>query len=225
MSASRHPAPMGPPVWTRSTASAASVPSVEPEPDAKSVNTPSLRRQSLCRRLRLQLPEGHSLLLCAVVGVGKSCRHTGLQFPHSSRWEEECNSCRCIDGKVDCTKVKELVVNLKKKKSLFHGHGCSPGNTEWKYLANGFRCCVVAAPAGFPHRTRITSSSRARPDRSVWSTATSLASLRPAASGGSAPTLGRRFLKGPPSASPTAGIWTTAVDASRSFSTGTKSHQ
>uniref|UniRef100_H3CF43 Jagged canonical Notch ligand 2b n=1 Tax=Tetraodon nigroviridis TaxID=99883 RepID=H3CF43_TETNG len=39
------------------------------------------------------------------VGVGKSCHHAGLQFPHSSRWEEECNSCRCLDGKVDCTKV------------------------------------------------------------------------------------------------------------------------
>ncbi|XP_038582849.1 protein jagged-2b isoform X3 [Micropterus salmoides] len=38
-------------------------------------------------------------------GIGKTCHYAGLQFPHSSRWEEECNSCRCINGKVDCTKV------------------------------------------------------------------------------------------------------------------------
>uniref|UniRef100_A0A7N8XRL2 Delta-like protein n=1 Tax=Mastacembelus armatus TaxID=205130 RepID=A0A7N8XRL2_9TELE len=39
------------------------------------------------------------------IGVGKTCHYAGLQFPHGSRWEEECNSCHCINGKVDCTKV------------------------------------------------------------------------------------------------------------------------
>lgn len=39
------------------------------------------------------------------IGIGKTCHYTGLQFPHGSRWEEECNSCHCINGKVDCTKV------------------------------------------------------------------------------------------------------------------------
>lgn len=39
------------------------------------------------------------------IGVGKTCHYTGLQFPHGSHWEEECNSCHCLDGKVDCTKV------------------------------------------------------------------------------------------------------------------------
>uniref|UniRef100_A0A8C9WY81 Delta-like protein n=1 Tax=Sander lucioperca TaxID=283035 RepID=A0A8C9WY81_SANLU len=37
--------------------------------------------------------------------IGKICHYAGLQFPHGSRWEEECNSCHCINGKVDCTKV------------------------------------------------------------------------------------------------------------------------
>uniref|UniRef100_A0A3Q1KA68 Delta-like protein n=1 Tax=Anabas testudineus TaxID=64144 RepID=A0A3Q1KA68_ANATE len=37
--------------------------------------------------------------------VGKACHYAGLQFPHGSRWEEECNNCHCINGKVDCTKV------------------------------------------------------------------------------------------------------------------------
>lgn len=47
--------------------------------------------------------------LFLVVGVGKTCHYSGLQFPHSSRWEEECNSCHCADGKVECTKVKQAV--------------------------------------------------------------------------------------------------------------------
>uniref|UniRef100_A0A668ANB6 Delta-like protein n=1 Tax=Myripristis murdjan TaxID=586833 RepID=A0A668ANB6_9TELE len=37
--------------------------------------------------------------------IGKACHYAGLQFPHGSRWEEECNSCQCVDSKVDCTKV------------------------------------------------------------------------------------------------------------------------
>uniref|UniRef100_A0A4W6FR58 Delta-like protein n=1 Tax=Lates calcarifer TaxID=8187 RepID=A0A4W6FR58_LATCA len=37
--------------------------------------------------------------------IGKTCHYAGLQFPHGSRWEEECNNCHCINGKVDCTKV------------------------------------------------------------------------------------------------------------------------
>ncbi|XP_072301318.1 protein jagged-2b isoform X2 [Eucyclogobius newberryi] len=39
------------------------------------------------------------------IGIGKSCHYAGLQFPHGSRWEEECNSCHCFNGKVACTKV------------------------------------------------------------------------------------------------------------------------
>ncbi|KAM6961153.1 protein jagged-2-like [Aplochiton taeniatus] len=39
------------------------------------------------------------------IGVGNACRHSGLQFPHGSRWEEECNACQCINGNVRCSKV------------------------------------------------------------------------------------------------------------------------
>ncbi|XP_041832212.1 protein jagged-2b isoform X2 [Melanotaenia boesemani] len=39
------------------------------------------------------------------IGIGKTCHYAGLQFPHGSHWEEECNSCNCINGKVQCTKV------------------------------------------------------------------------------------------------------------------------
>lgn len=132
--------PTVPPVWTRSTVSAAPVHLVEQEPDAKSVNTSLFKLRSLNYSLN---PEVHvvnvgtlantdfylhssinlvtcycrcpateaqhvSLCLCVVVGIGKTCHYAGLQFPHSSRWEEECNSCHCTDGKVACTKVKQF---------------------------------------------------------------------------------------------------------------------
>ncbi|XP_032404173.1 protein jagged-2-like isoform X2 [Xiphophorus hellerii] len=40
------------------------------------------------------------------MGLGKSCRHAGLQYPHSSHWEEDCNACQCVNGEVHCSKVK-----------------------------------------------------------------------------------------------------------------------
>ncbi|XP_061126203.1 protein jagged-2b isoform X4 [Syngnathus typhle] len=51
-------------------------------------------------------PLGRTGVRCQeFIGIGKSCHYAGLQFPHGSRWEEECNSCYCGNGKVDCTKV------------------------------------------------------------------------------------------------------------------------
>lgn len=44
-------------------------------------------------------------LVVSVIGLGKSCHHAGLQFPHGGRWDEECNACRCADGSVRCSKV------------------------------------------------------------------------------------------------------------------------
>uniref|UniRef100_A0A8D3DTK9 Delta-like protein n=1 Tax=Scophthalmus maximus TaxID=52904 RepID=A0A8D3DTK9_SCOMX len=55
---------------------------------------------------RCVCPPGHAGPRCQeFIGVGKSCRHSGLQFPHGSRWEEECNACQCVDGHVRCSKV------------------------------------------------------------------------------------------------------------------------
>ncbi|XP_061602433.1 protein jagged-2b isoform X2 [Cololabis saira] len=39
------------------------------------------------------------------IGIGKTCHYAGLQFPHGSHWDEECNSCHCTNGNVHCTKV------------------------------------------------------------------------------------------------------------------------
>uniref|UniRef100_A0A1A8JSD7 Delta-like protein n=3 Tax=Nothobranchius kuhntae TaxID=321403 RepID=A0A1A8JSD7_NOTKU len=51
-------------------------------------------------------PLGRSGSRCQeFIGIGKPCHYAGLQFPHGSQWEEECNNCRCFNGKVHCTKV------------------------------------------------------------------------------------------------------------------------
>lgn len=61
------------------------------------------------------------LCLCcaAVIGIGKTCHYSGLQFPHGSRWEEECNTCQCVNGKVECTKVSVWMSKHVKNKSFF----------------------------------------------------------------------------------------------------------
>uniref|UniRef100_A0A1A7Z8F9 Ral GTPase-activating protein subunit beta n=2 Tax=Iconisemion striatum TaxID=60296 RepID=A0A1A7Z8F9_9TELE len=51
-------------------------------------------------------PLGRSGARCQdFIGIGKPCHYAGLQFPHGSQWEEECNNCHCFNGKVHCTKV------------------------------------------------------------------------------------------------------------------------
>ncbi|KAM4529698.1 protein jagged-2b isoform 2-T2 [Fundulus diaphanus] len=51
-------------------------------------------------------PLGRSGARCQeFIGIGRTCHYAGLQFPHGSHWEEECNNCHCINGKVHCSKV------------------------------------------------------------------------------------------------------------------------
>ncbi|ELK37514.1 Protein jagged-2 [Myotis davidii] len=40
-----------------------------------------------------------------VIVLGRSCWSQGVPFPHGSSWVEDCNSCRCLDGRRDCSKV------------------------------------------------------------------------------------------------------------------------
>ncbi|XP_028905575.1 protein jagged-2 [Ornithorhynchus anatinus] len=55
---------------------------------------------------RCTCPPGRAGPRCQeVIGFGKSCGYRGTPFPHGSRWSEACNSCHCLDGRVDCTKV------------------------------------------------------------------------------------------------------------------------
>uniref|UniRef100_A0A669AZG1 Protein jagged-2 n=1 Tax=Oreochromis niloticus TaxID=8128 RepID=A0A669AZG1_ORENI len=56
---------------------------------------------------RCLCPPGHAGPRCQdFIGLGKPCRHADLQFPHGSRWEEECNTCQCVNGNVHCSKVR-----------------------------------------------------------------------------------------------------------------------
>ncbi|XP_077179977.1 protein jagged-2 isoform X2 [Paroedura picta] len=55
---------------------------------------------------RCTCPPGRAGTRCQeVIGFGKSCWFKGMSFPHGSRWDQECNSCHCLDGHIDCTKV------------------------------------------------------------------------------------------------------------------------
>ncbi|XP_068110357.1 protein jagged-2 isoform X2 [Hyperolius riggenbachi] len=51
-------------------------------------------------------PSGRAGSRCQeVIGFGRTCWLKGMQYPHGSKWDEECNSCHCLDGVVECTKT------------------------------------------------------------------------------------------------------------------------
>ncbi|KAB0398852.1 hypothetical protein E2I00_006046, partial [Balaenoptera physalus] len=55
---------------------------------------------------RCSCPPGRSGPRCQeVIVFGRSCWSQGVPFPHGSSWVEDCNSCRCLDGRRDCSKV------------------------------------------------------------------------------------------------------------------------
>ncbi|XP_045415269.1 protein jagged-2 isoform X2 [Lemur catta] len=55
---------------------------------------------------RCSCPPGRAGPRCQeVIGFGRSCWSQGAPFPHGSSWVEDCNSCRCLDGRRDCSKV------------------------------------------------------------------------------------------------------------------------
>ncbi|XP_053136581.1 protein jagged-2 isoform X1 [Hemicordylus capensis] len=67
---------------------------------------------------RCTCPPGRAGTRCQeVIGFGKSCWLKGTSFPHGSRWDQECNNCHCVDGRIDCTKVW-----CGKKSCLFTKH-------------------------------------------------------------------------------------------------------
>ncbi|XP_067097455.1 protein jagged-2b isoform X3 [Osmerus mordax] len=77
------------------------------------------------------------------IGIGKTCHYAGLQFPHGSRWEEECNNCHCVNGNVECTKVLCgrplcLLQELPSRGAEQQGRPC-PGGRECQ--EHGFLTC------------------------------------------------------------------------------------
>lgn len=75
------------------------------------------------------------LFFClSVIGLGKSCRHAGLQFPHGSRWEEECNACQCANGHVRCSKVGHFTELTSRN------HNSAPRNSKRRLLRFQVRC-------------------------------------------------------------------------------------
>ncbi|VFV32426.1 low quality protein: protein [Lynx pardinus] len=55
---------------------------------------------------RCSCPPGRAGPRCQeVIVFGRSCWSQGVPFPHGGSWVEDCNSCRCVDGRRDCSKV------------------------------------------------------------------------------------------------------------------------
>ncbi|XP_031436723.1 protein jagged-2-like [Clupea harengus] len=48
--------------------------------------------------------EGWEGPTCALL-VGRVCVHAGVTFAHGQRWDQECNTCQCVNGDVHCTQV------------------------------------------------------------------------------------------------------------------------
>ncbi|XP_047201700.1 protein jagged-2-like isoform X1 [Girardinichthys multiradiatus] len=69
-----------------------------------------------------------------MVGFGKSCRHADLQYPHGSRWEEECNTCQCVNGDVHCSKVR------CGRRPCILPKALSPSDTSHQSCPGGLEC-------------------------------------------------------------------------------------
>ncbi|KAE8586909.1 hypothetical protein XENTR_v10021796 [Xenopus tropicalis] len=87
---------------------------------------------------RCTCPSGRAGLRCQeVIGLGRSCWLKGMQYPHGGKWVEECNSCYCLDGGVECTKTwcgpKPCLLEHSKDKSRCpRGQDCEARVTPFK---------------------------------------------------------------------------------------------
>ncbi|XP_063296241.1 protein jagged-2 isoform X1 [Pelobates fuscus] len=80
---------------------------------------------------RCTCPSGRAGPRCQeVIGFGRSCWLKGMLFPHGSKWDEECNSCNCLDGFADCTKTwcgqKPCLLGNGHDGQCAHGQECEP---------------------------------------------------------------------------------------------------
>ncbi|MED6231510.1 Protein jagged-2 [Ataeniobius toweri] len=106
---------------------------------------------------RCMCPLGRSGARCQeFIGTGKTCHYAGLQFPHGSHWEEECNNCHCINGKVHCTKVLcgrrpcrlDQSDQKKEQKSCSAGQDCLEHSyyTCFSHPCDQWGVCSMAGP-------------------------------------------------------------------------------
>ncbi|KAL8173368.1 UNVERIFIED_CONTAM: Protein jagged-1, partial [Gekko kuhli] len=74
-------------------------------------------------------PPGRSGPRCQEVS-GRPCIANGRTVADGSKWDDECNSCQCSNGKVTCSKVwcgpKPCLINAKGHSECPAGHTCVP---------------------------------------------------------------------------------------------------
>ncbi|XP_073484368.1 protein jagged-1 [Aquarana catesbeiana] len=74
-------------------------------------------------------PPGHSGPKCQEV-TGKSCLINGHATPDGAKWDDDCNACQCLNGKVACSKVwcgpQRCDLNHKSRNECPPGQSCVP---------------------------------------------------------------------------------------------------
>lgn len=104
-SASRHRVPPAQPVWTRLTVTAASVLQGNLDLAARKVK-PEFYWSTTTTWWSISAA---SLVIYWIFlffsAAGRRCSVRGRIFTDGSRWDKGCNSCRCHNGRVSCTKV------------------------------------------------------------------------------------------------------------------------
>ncbi|KAH0621871.1 hypothetical protein JD844_023572 [Phrynosoma platyrhinos] len=74
-------------------------------------------------------PTGRSGPRCQEVS-GRPCIASGHIIPDGSKWDDECNACQCVNGKVTCSKVwcgpKPCLISGKGHSECPAGHTCHP---------------------------------------------------------------------------------------------------
>ncbi|KAF7249316.1 Protein jagged-1 [Varanus komodoensis] len=62
--------------------------------------------------------------------ISKPCVASSHIIPDGSKWDDECNSCQCVNGKVTCSKVwcgpKPCLINAKSQNECPASHTCHP---------------------------------------------------------------------------------------------------
>lgn len=99
-------------------------------------------------------------VVVSVIGLGKSCHHAGLQFPHGGRWDEECNTCRCADGSVRCSKVGSDVTGRPRLRRRVSENPVFPGEMWASALPPpGSSLSGGRRSAALPRRPRVRPAS------------------------------------------------------------------
>ncbi|XP_068931510.1 protein jagged-1 [Petaurus breviceps papuanus] len=107
-------------------------------------------------------PPGHSGPKCQEV-TGRPCITTGRVVPDGAKWDDDCNACQCLNGKVACSKVwcgpRPCLIHGKGHNECPAGQSCVPIQDDQCFVrpCTGVGECRSSNPQ--PVKTKCTSDS------------------------------------------------------------------